>query len=132
MDNKGTIIRPFDGFQDKFVRSNLDLVIGGGAMSGGKMNPLYTKVLTPNGWVRMGNLRVGDLVCTPFSDPAKVLHIYEHKNKDIYEVETIDGRKSRCGLEHLWSYRTEGQFQRWLKQRHIQEFLTTSDISGRR
>ena len=127
MDNKGTIIRPFDGFQDKFVRSNLDLVIGGGAMSGGKMNPLYTKVLTPNGWVRMGNLRVGDLVCTPFSDPAKVLHIYEHKNKDIYEVETIDGRKSRCGLEHLWSYRTEGQFQRWLKQRHIQEFLTTSD-----
>ena len=95
MDNKGTIIRPFDGFQDKFVRSNLDLVIGGGAMSGGKMNPLYTKVLTPNGWVRMGNLRVGDLVCTPFSDPAKALHIYEHKNKDIYEVETIDGRKSR-------------------------------------
>ena len=30
------IRKPFEGFQDKFVRSNLDLVIGGGAMGGGK------------------------------------------------------------------------------------------------
>lgn len=30
------IIKPFDGFQDNFVRSNLDLVIGGGSMGGGK------------------------------------------------------------------------------------------------
>lgn len=30
------IIRPFEGFQDNFVRSNLDLVIGGGSMGGGK------------------------------------------------------------------------------------------------
>lgn len=30
------IIKPFEGFQDNFVRSNLDLVIGGGSMGGGK------------------------------------------------------------------------------------------------
>ena len=107
MPTKTTILRPFEGFQDKFVRSNLDLVIGGGALSGGKMNPLYTKVLTPNGWVRMGDLNVGDLVCTPFGKPCAILKIFEHKDKDIYEVETEDGRKSRCGLEHLWSFRND-------------------------
>lgn len=36
MASKQTIIRPFEGFQESFVRSNLDLVIGGGAMSSGK------------------------------------------------------------------------------------------------
>ena len=36
MAKKQTIIKPFPGFQEKFVRSNLDLVIGGGAMSSGK------------------------------------------------------------------------------------------------
>ena len=43
------IYKPYDGFQSKVVRSNLDFVVGGGAMGGGKMNPLYTKVLTPEG-----------------------------------------------------------------------------------
>ena len=55
MASKTKIIKPFEGFQDKFVRSNLDLVIGGGSMGGGKLNPLYTPVLTPNGWVNMGD-----------------------------------------------------------------------------
>lgn len=36
MAEKQTIISPYEGFQEKFVRSNLDLVIGGGCMSSGK------------------------------------------------------------------------------------------------
>lgn len=131
MPTKTTILRPFEGFQDKFVRSNLDLVIGGGALSGGKMNPLYTKVLTPNGWVRMGDLNVGDLVCTPFGKPCAILKIFEHKDKDIYEVETEDGRKSRCGLEHLWSFRNDVQLFKYLNTHHTMSLdLTTDDTSA--
>ena len=36
MAEKKNIIRPFEGFQEKFVRSNLDLVIGGGCVAAGK------------------------------------------------------------------------------------------------
>ena len=36
MAEKKNIIRPFEGFQVKFVRSNLDLVIGGGCVAAGK------------------------------------------------------------------------------------------------
>ena len=36
MAEKTKIIQPFEGFQEKFVRSNLDFVIGGGSMGGGK------------------------------------------------------------------------------------------------
>ena len=130
MAEKTKIIQPFEGFQEKFVRSNLDFVIGGGSMGGGKENPLYTPVLTPNGWVKMGDLRVGGYVCTPFGKPAMILEIFEHKNKDIYEVETFDGRKARCGLEHLWSFRTVKQMIKCRKAKTKGEYLTTEDTKS--
>ena len=105
MAKKQRVIKPYNGFQENFVRSNLDFVVGGGAMSGGKMCPLDTLVLTPNGWKENGMLRVGDYVCTPFGLPSRILAVFDHKNKDIYEVKTEDGRKCECGLEHLWSYK---------------------------
>ena len=36
MAKKTKIITPHEGFQDKFVRSNVDFCIGGGSMGGGK------------------------------------------------------------------------------------------------
>lgn len=127
MTVKQEIIKPFDGFQDKFVRSNLDFVIGGGSMGGGKENPLYTPVLTPNGWVTMGCLKVGDMVNTPFGYPATVMQIFEHRNKDIYELETYDGRKAHCGLEHLWSFRTRKQVYKYRQHGCIEKSLTTEE-----
>ena len=47
MAGKQKIIKPFDGFQDKFVRSNLDLVIGGGSMGGGKSAAAVLSVAEP-------------------------------------------------------------------------------------
>jgi hypothetical protein len=45
---KQTIYRPFEGFQDKFVRSNLDLVIGGGAMAAGKSTGAVMMLAEPS------------------------------------------------------------------------------------
>ena len=129
MGNKTEIIKPFEGFQEQFVCSNVDFAVGGGSMGGGKLNPLYTSVLTPCGWKKIGELEVGDMVCTPFSEPAKVLQIFENKNKDIYEVETFDGRKARCGLEHLWSFRTGKQLRKYLTHNDVSADLTTEDTS---
>ena len=54
MGNKTEIIKPFEGFQEQFVRSNVDFAVGGGSMGGGKLHPLYTSVLTPCGWEKIG------------------------------------------------------------------------------
>lgn len=130
MAKKTKIITPHEGFQDKFVRSNVDFCIGGGSMGGGKLNPNYTPVLTPNGWVYMGDLKVGDRVCTPFGDPAPIMQIFEHKDKDIYEVETFDGRKTRCGLEHLWSFRTTKQIHKHRIHSDYKAYLTTENTES--
>ena len=47
MSSKQKIIKPFDGFQEKFVRSNLDLVIGGGSMGGGKSAAAVLSIAEP-------------------------------------------------------------------------------------
>ena len=123
------IIRPQAGFQEKFVRSNVDVAIGGGVLNCGKMNPLYTNVLTPNGWVKMGNLKVGDLVCTPFGKPSPILNIFEHKKKDIYRLTTLDGRQADCGLEHLWAVRSETQVGDYRKNKDIRRNISVVETS---
>ena len=59
------VIRPNKGGQEHFVRTNVDVAIYGGIVAGGKLTPLNTKVLSPRGWVRNGDLKVGDEICTP-------------------------------------------------------------------
>ncbi len=48
MAEKRNIIRPFEGFQEKFVRSNLDLVIGGGAVAAGKSSAAVLCIAEPS------------------------------------------------------------------------------------
>lgn len=69
---------------------------------GGKFSDLNSLILTPSGWVRMGDIKLGQMVCTPDGGTAPVIGIYPQGMKDIYTVELEDGRKARCGLEHLW------------------------------
>jgi len=59
-------------------------------------------VLTINGWKRNGDLQKGDLVATHKGTFSPIVEIFPQGEKDIYEIELIDGRKVRCGLNHKW------------------------------
>ena len=48
MAEKKNIIRPFEGFQEKFVRSNLDFVVGGGCVASGKSSAAVLCVAEPS------------------------------------------------------------------------------------
>jgi hypothetical protein len=68
----------------------------------GKLSPLYSKILTPSGWVRNGDLKLGERVVTPDGGSAPVTGIYPHGEVDIFKITLSDGRSTDCGLEHLW------------------------------
>lgn len=72
----------------------------------GKAQPLYSKVLTPNGFVEMGSIRVGDTVISGSGKPSRVLGVYPQGKKPIYELTFDDGSKCRCSDEHLWTVQT--------------------------
>ena len=68
----------------------------------GKAQPLTAKVLTPTGWIKMGDLSVGDLVYTPDRKPVKVLGIYPQGLQPIYKITMADGASTRATGDHLW------------------------------
>lgn len=69
----------------------------------GYEQPYSEPVLTPTGYVPMGSLKVGDLVMNPNGSPVRIGDIVEQGTTEIYEVEFQDGRKVRCGANHLWA-----------------------------
>lgn len=124
------IIKPHKGFQEKFVRSNVDVVFGGGVLSAGKDQPLYSKILTPSGWKRMGDIKIGDYVMTPFNGKTKVVGIFPQGIKDVFVIKTSDGRTCEAGKEHLWEIRTTKQLEKYRTHRENKNFsvFTTEQI----
>ena len=72
----------------------------------GKAQPYDAKVLTPSGFVDMGDLVVGDCVIGDDGKPAKISHIFEQGVKDVYRVHFDDGSSTECCKEHLWTVQT--------------------------
>ncbi len=95
----------------KFLVANKKCVLAD-SMGLGKLEPVSAKIPTPNGYKRMGNIKVGDKVFGSDGKSCDVLEIFPHKNKEIYEVSFSDGTKCECGLEHLWIVRTKGNIKR--------------------
>lgn len=81
-------------------RKNNPVLIGDPGV--GKAQPLDSLVLTPNGWVRMGDLKVGDSVITPKGKKSRINGVYPQGRKDIYKIIFEDGRSAEACGEHLW------------------------------
>jgi len=78
----------------------------GGARGGGKLSPLHSKVCTPKGWKKIGEIKVGDTISDPVTGgTTKVIQIHPQGKKDIYKVTFDDGASCLVGLEHLWAYK---------------------------
>ena len=74
----------------------------GGAAGGAKAQPLDAIVYTPFGGRRMGDMKIGDVICHPSGTNTNVIAINPQGEKLIYEVTFIDGAKTRCCKDHLW------------------------------
>ena len=74
-----------------------------GKSGGGKAQPLYSKIVTPNGYKQMKDIKLGDEIFGEDGNIYNVLGIYPQGIKDIYEITFTDGAKCRCSDEHLWN-----------------------------
>ncbi|MFG2875778.1 PhoH family protein [Streptomyces sp. NPDC048337] len=92
----------------------------------GRAHPVFTKVLTPDGWRAIGDLEVGDLVIGSNGEPTPVLGVYPQGEKDIYRLSAQDGSWTLCCGEHLWTVRTASDRRRDKPWR----VLETKDMIG--
>ncbi|MFF6791272.1 PhoH family protein [Streptomyces filamentosus] len=92
----------------------------------GRAQPVFTNVLTPDGWRPIGSLEVGDLVIGSNGEPTPVLGVYPQGEKDVYRVSAQDGSWTLCCGEHLWTVRTASDKRRDKPWR----VLETQDMIG--
>lgn len=76
----------------------------------GKAQPLYAKILTPDGFKNMGDIKVGDKVMGADGKQQTVLGVYPQGIRPVYKVTMNDGYFTYCDEEHLWSYRLSSHY----------------------
>lgn len=126
-ETKDKIIKPLEGSQYDAIRSNADYVVMSGAGGGGKPLNINELALTPSGWKRMGDVRVGDVMVSPFhNNPSTVTGVYPQGVIPTYRLITSDGRSVLCGQEHLWMVRTKKQIGKARKGVTSSRFIKTT------
>jgi replicative DNA helicase len=68
----------------------------------GKAQPLEAMVLTPNGFVKMGDIRTGDFVIGSIGEKTRVVAIHPQGEKEVFKIKFSDGGETRCTADHLW------------------------------
>lgn len=69
----------------------------------GKMEHIDNQIITPKGFVKMGDLGVGDTVFDENGLPCKIIRVTETQyGKKCFRVIFNDGETVICGEEHLW------------------------------
>ena len=93
------------GLQD-LIDDNLDIFMISLPPGTGKSLRMTSKVLTPNGFVRMGDIHVGDKVIGGSGKEATVLGVYPQGVLPTYKVTFDDGSSAECSKDHLWTVQT--------------------------
>lgn len=69
----------------------------------GKAQPLDARLLTPDGWRKMGEVRVGDMVIGSDGRSTRVTGVYPQGEREVFRVTFSDGATTECCDEHLWA-----------------------------
>lgn len=64
---------------------------------------LNSKILTPKGWVRMGDIKKGDNICGTNGTTQKVLEVFKKGKLEKHRVHLSGGGVVNCSDNHLWT-----------------------------
>jgi ATP-dependent DNA helicase RecG len=107
-----------DGFLNERPQ---EFLLDGGAGTG-KAQPLDVKVVTPNGYRRFGDLKIGDLVTGVNGKPFSVSGVFPQGRIGGYRVTFRDRTSTLCSEDHLWVVKAG------YKQSSKFKLLTTKEI----
>ena len=98
------------GCQEKFLATTADITIFGGNRGG----PLLvdTKVVTPFGYRRIGDLKTGDIISATDGGMQRVVYRKDHGKLPSYKLTFIDGSSVIASYDHLWNVKI-GCDQKW-------------------
>jgi len=113
---------------DLFLNKHTKALFLKGPAGTSKAQPLTSKVLTPQGWVTMGEIKPGDYVMTPYNTAAQVESIHPQGVKDIYRITFSDKSTADCTYDHLWFTTTANERQHKTRKGNIK---TKTPLDGK-
>ena len=90
---------------EKFVQDGSNLYIHSSVCGNGKAQPDDALILAENGYVKMKDIKIGDLIYGDDGELHKVIGKYDRGIKDIYKITFNDRTSALCCNEHLWNIR---------------------------
>ena len=129
MAKEQVIIKPHAGFQEKFVRSNVDVVIGGGVLN---PQPIDCLIATPSGFIRMGDIKEGDIICDTKGGTQCVNFVIDKGVQPCVEFTLGDGRKVRSALSHNWQIQDKHGRVRTVTAQHIVDYMSLKEDGSRK
>ena len=101
----GLTFLPYQRAGVAFMLNHKD-TLEGDDMGLGKDQPLDAKILTPNGWTTMGEIKKGDLVIGSDGLSHTVKNVYPQGVRQVFRITFQDGATTECGTNHLWEVNT--------------------------
>lgn len=101
-----SVLGPISKKLDKFYYKPKAVMTISMPQGTGKEQPLSSKILTPEGWITMGEVKVGTKVIGADGKVCNVTGVFPKGIKDVYRVTFDDHTYVDCGLEHLWEVKT--------------------------
>ena len=91
------------GGQERMLSIDADIKIVGGSRGG----PLLvdTKVVTPFGYRRIGDLKAGDIISGTDGRMQRVVYRKDHGKLPAYKLKFVDGSEVIASYDHLWNVR---------------------------
>lgn len=72
----------------------------------GRAQPLSSLLMTPHGWRKMGEIKIGDFVIGSDGKPTEVLGVFPQGKKKVYRLTMTDNSTVLACNEHLWQVKT--------------------------
>jgi phosphate starvation-inducible PhoH-like protein len=72
----------------------------------GRAQTLDSLLMTPDGWKKMSEIKVGDFVTGSDGKPTEVLGVFPQGKKTVYRLTMTDGASAVACDEHLWQVKT--------------------------
>ena len=105
---RGKSLYPFQRVAVEYVEENKKVLIGD-QMGIGKDLALDCPLLTPNGWEKMENINVGDLVIGNNGKKTKVTGTYPQGKNEVFQLTFSDGATIKASGTHQWSVRLRSE-----------------------
>jgi len=89
-------------------------------LAGDGPQPMWAKILTPTGFITMGDAKPGMVICGTDNSMQQIIEVFDKGIKELYRVTFTDGRTVECSKDHLWAVTTN-----W----GTESVLTTEELS---